>query len=55
MRLAKSHNLTIPRTNLDIGLDIKPACKLAKSLTKTRSKMHELKTYNEAINDVVIT
>lgn len=51
MKLAKSHNLTILKTDLDTGLGTRLKCKLAKSLTETSSKVHEPKTYNEVINN----
>lgn len=53
IRLAKIHNLTVPKTDLSMGSSIKPAHKLAKSLIKTSSKVHELKTYNKAIDNPI--
>lgn len=53
IRLDRFHNLTMPRTDPCMGLDIKLIYKLAKSLTKTDNKMHELKTYNETINNPI--
>lgn len=32
---------------------VKPICKFAKSVTKTSSKVQELKIYNEAINNLI--
>lgn len=55
MRLDGSQNLTQtrPRTDLGIGLGIKPARKHAKSPLKASSKMHEPKTYDETINNLI--
>ena len=53
MRIAKSYDLTVPRTNLGTGSSIKPVCKLAKSLTETSSKVHKSKTYDEAIDNLI--
>lgn len=53
MRLNRSHNLTVPRTDLDKGSNIKLAYKLTKSLTETSNKVHKLKTYNKAIDDPI--
>lgn len=53
IRLDESHNLTISRTDLGTGLGVRPAYKLAKFLTETSSKMHESKTYNKAIDDLI--
>lgn len=53
MRLNRSHNPTMPRTDLNMSSSVKPVCKLAKSLTKTSNKVHESKTYNEAINNLI--
>lgn len=53
MRLDRSYNLTIPRTNLSTGSAIRPLCKLAKFWGETSSKMHKPKTYNEAIDNSI--
>lgn len=53
MRLNRSYNLTMSRTDLDMGLGIKPAWKLVKSLTETNSMVQEVKTYKEAINNLI--
>lgn len=39
MRLNRSHNLTLPRTNLGISSSIKPIHKLVKSLIQTSNKL----------------
>lgn len=53
MRLVKSHNLIVPKSDLGIGSSVKPTHKLAKSLTKISSKIYKLKTYNEAIDNLI--
>lgn len=53
MRRNRSHNPTVPRTDLDTSLGVKIACKLAKSLTEISSKVHKPKTYNEAIDNSI--
>lgn len=53
MRLAKFHDYTMPRTDLGTDSDIKPVGKFAKSLTKTSNKVHELRTYDEAIDNPI--
>lgn len=53
IRLAKIHNLTVPRTDLSMGSGVKPIHKLAKSLIETSSKVHELKTYDKAIDNPI--
>lgn len=40
-------------TDLSIGSDIKLAHKLAKFLIETSSKIHEPKTYNKAIDNLI--
>lgn len=51
--LAKSHNLTMPRTDLGISSGIKPTFKLTKSLTKSRNKVYKPKAYNKAIDNLI--
>lgn len=41
------------RTDLDTGLGVKPARKLAESMTENSSKVHESKTYNGANYDLI--
>lgn len=53
MRLAKSHNPTVPRRDMGIGLGIRPAYKLVKSLIETSSKVYEFKTYDKAIDNPI--
>lgn len=53
IRLAKSHNPIIPKTDLGTGLDVRLARKLAESLIKTSSKAHEPKIYNKAIDNPI--
>lgn len=53
MRLDKSHDSTVSRTDLGIGSGVRFARKFAKSLTKTSSKVYKPKTYNEAIDDLI--
>lgn len=53
IRLAKCHNLTVPKIDLGTGSGVKPAHKLAKSLIETSSRVHEPKIYNEAINNLI--
>lgn len=54
MRLDESQdpNQIRLRTDLGMGLSIKFACKLTKSMTETSSKIHDPKTYNKAIHDL---
>lgn len=42
-----------PKTDQGRGSGVKPACKLAKSMTETNSKVHEPKTYDETIHDLI--
>lgn len=51
--LVKSHNSIVPRTDLGMDSSVRPAYEFTKFLTKTSSKMHEPKTYNKAINDLI--
>lgn len=53
IRLDRSHNLTMSKTNISIGSGVKPAHKLVKSLTETSNKVHKCKTYNEAIDNLI--
>lgn len=53
VRLNKSHNPIILRKNRDTGSGIRPECKLAKSLTEISNKLHEPKTYDEVINNLI--
>ena len=53
MRLTKSHNSTVLKTNLGISSGVRPACKFVKSLTKTSNKVYEPKIYNEAIDNLI--
>lgn len=60
-RVGNLYNLLIQRLSIDWGriLDkspsglIKSIHKFAKSVTKTNSKMHKLKIYNKAINNLI--
>lgn len=51
--LVKSHNLTMLRLDLGMSSGIKLIHKLAKSLIRTCSKVHDHKTYNKAINNLI--
>lgn len=51
--LNRSYNPTMVRINLGKGSNVISVCKLAKFLTKTSSKIHEPKTYNEIIKDLI--
>lgn len=42
-----------PRTNLGIGLGVRLAHKLVKSVMETSSKVAESKTYNKIINNPI--
>lgn len=53
IRLDRSHNPTVARIDLGTGSGVRPVHKLAKFLTKTNSKVHEPKTYNEAIDNLI--
>lgn len=53
IRLAKYDNLTMPKIYLNMGSNIKPTYHLAKSLTKTISKVHKPKIYNKAIDNLI--
>lgn len=53
IRLAKSYNLTVPKTDLSLGLGIKLVYKLTKSLRETNNKIHKSKIYNEAIDNLI--
>lgn len=53
IKLYKSHNPFILRANLAINSDIKPICKLVKSLIDISSKVYKLKTYDKAINNLI--
>lgn len=53
MRLAKFYNLTMSKIDLGTGSDVRSACKLVKFLTEINKKMHDPKTYNEAINNLI--
>lgn len=53
IKLIKSYNLIMPKTDLGIGSGIKLACKFTKFLTEISSKMYELKTYNQAIDNLL--
>lgn len=53
MRLAKFYNLIMPKTDLSLGSGIKLVYKLIKSLRETNNKIHEPKTYNKAIDDLI--
>lgn len=53
MRLNKTHNLMILKTDLDIGFVIRFLLKLAKFLIKTSINMHKPKTYNEVMNNLI--
>lgn len=46
MRLDEFYNPTMLKTNLDTSSGVRPARKLAMSLTKTSNKAFEPKTYN---------
>ena len=54
MRLAKSHDSIVSKTNQDIGSGIRPVCKLAKSLIEISSKVHKPKTFNKVIDDIIL-
>lgn len=59
--VGNSYNLLIQKPKTDQGWTlgksplelVRPTYKLAKSMTKTNSKLHELKTYNKAINNLI--
>lgn len=53
MRLAKFHDPTISRTDLNIGSDIRLIHKFANSLAKTSDKRYEPKTYDEANDNLI--
>lgn len=53
MKLAKSQNLTLLKTNQATSSSVRLARKLAKSLIKTNSKMYEPKTYNKVIDNPI--
>ena len=53
MRLTRSHNLTLLKTDPSTGLGIKFICKLTKSLIETSNKVYEPKTYDKAINNLI--
>lgn len=53
MRLAKFYNLNMPRIDLGMGSNVKPAHKFAKFLIQTSNKVHKCKTYDKAIDDLI--
>lgn len=53
IRLAKSYNPIVLKTDLDTGSGVKLVCKLAKSLTETSSKIYKPKTYDKVIDNSI--
>lgn len=53
MRLAKSNNPTVLKIDLNTGSGIRLVRKLAKFLTETSNKVHESKTCDEAIGNLI--
>lgn len=53
VKLDRSYDPTMLRTDIDTGSGVRPTRKLAKFLIETSSKVHEPKTYNEAINNTI--
>lgn len=53
MRLAKFHNTTILKSDLDTNLDIKLTHKLATSFIESSSKVHKPKTYDKIIDNLI--
>lgn len=53
MRLDKFYNLSVFRTDLGMGLDVKPIYKFVNFVIKTNSKIYKSKAYNEGINNLI--
>ena len=53
MRLTKSYNSIMLKTDLGTGLDIRLVFKLTKFLIETSNKVHETKTYDKTIDNLI--
>lgn len=54
IKLNRSYNPIMPWIDLGTSSSVRLVYKLTKFLTKTSCKMHELKTYNEAIDSSIL-
>lgn len=52
-KIAKSHHLIMPKTDLDTDLDIRVVRKLTKSLREIKSKVYKTKIYDEVIDNPI--